>query len=449
MTSLDQYERICCVGSGSFGNVWRIRRKSDGKGLVWKELCYGTMTEKQKKLIVSEVNILRELRHPNIVRYYDRIIDKEEMKIYIVMEHCDGGDLLQLIKRTKAAKAENRMHRGIPEDQIWTYFFQLCLALKECHNRKDGKILHRDIKPANVLLCGDRLKLGDFGLARVLSEQDQLAQTQVGTPFYMSPEQTVGKAYDEKCDIWGVGCLLYELCQLEPPFKADTNYGLAQQITKGNYKELPNIYSDELKRIIRMCLHPKSTHRPSAVEIFNCKPMEMRMKELKICTASALLQHEKEDLRKKTEELERKLEELQRREQEVHLREANVEKREASVERRERELQNQQLHSHPSTYSSPNSSSSSASSVCSSCGQCSTPTMVPLSRMLPTPPSKHKNQPSDESPWPSPKSPSTEFAMSSFQMQLKAHPCSKKHDASPTTKNHTPTELYQKFKVAM
>lgn len=69
--------------------------------LVWKELNYGSMREKEKQLVVSEVNILRELRHPFIVRYYDRIIDKAATKIYIVMEYCEGGDLGGLIKRCK------------------------------------------------------------------------------------------------------------------------------------------------------------------------------------------------------------------------------------------------------------------------------------------------------------------------------------------------------------
>jgi NIMA (never in mitosis gene a)-related kinase len=78
---------------GSFGKVCKIRRKSDNKILVWKELNYGKMSEKEKQQLVSEVNILRELSHPNIVKYYDRIIDKPNAKIYIIMEYCEGGDL--------------------------------------------------------------------------------------------------------------------------------------------------------------------------------------------------------------------------------------------------------------------------------------------------------------------------------------------------------------------
>lgn len=90
---MEKYEVEKEIGKGSFGKVFKIRRIADGRSLVWKELNYGKMSEKEKQMLVSEVNILRELRHPNITRYYDRIIDKESAKLLIVMEYCAGGDL--------------------------------------------------------------------------------------------------------------------------------------------------------------------------------------------------------------------------------------------------------------------------------------------------------------------------------------------------------------------
>ena len=96
---MENYELVCQIGKGNFGRISKIIRKSDQKTLIWKELDYGQMSEKEKEQIVSEVNILRELKHPNIVRYYDRIIDKKHSRIYIIMEYCEGGDLNQLIKR--------------------------------------------------------------------------------------------------------------------------------------------------------------------------------------------------------------------------------------------------------------------------------------------------------------------------------------------------------------
>ena len=84
---------------GSFGRVSKVRHKNDGRILVWKELNYGKMNEKEKQQIVAEVNILKELQHPNIVRYFERVIDKKNLKLYIIMEYCQGGDLQQIIKR--------------------------------------------------------------------------------------------------------------------------------------------------------------------------------------------------------------------------------------------------------------------------------------------------------------------------------------------------------------
>ncbi len=90
---MENYEKLSDIGKGSFGTVSKIRRKADGKILVWKELNYGKMSEKEKQYLVAEVNILKDLNHPNIVKYYDRIIDKDQAKIYIVMEYCEKGDM--------------------------------------------------------------------------------------------------------------------------------------------------------------------------------------------------------------------------------------------------------------------------------------------------------------------------------------------------------------------
>mmetsp|Transcript_5619 Transcript_5619/g.4283 ORF Transcript_5619/g.4283 Transcript_5619/m.4283 type:complete len:138 (-) Transcript_5619:288-701(-) len=137
----------------------------------------------------------------------------------MVMEYCEGGDLTKLIKKCKNDKD------FVSEDVIWKIFFQIILALNECHNRKEGKILHRDIKPGNIFLDGqNNIKLGDFGLSRMLSVESQYALSNVGTPYYMSPEQIHEERYNEKSDIWSAGCLLYEIITLRPPFEASNHY---------------------------------------------------------------------------------------------------------------------------------------------------------------------------------------------------------------------------------
>lgn len=132
---------------------------------------------------MAEVNIQRELRHPNIVRYYDRIIDKDTSKLFIVMEHCSGGDMASLIRKRRKTKDY------FSEQMVWKVLAQMTLALLECH-RREQKVLHRDLKPGNVLFDDEgNVRLCDFGLSRMMGDESVFAYTHVGTPYYMSPEQ--------------------------------------------------------------------------------------------------------------------------------------------------------------------------------------------------------------------------------------------------------------------
>eukprot|EP00996_Jenningsia_fusiforme_P003980 NODE_477_length_2200_cov_30.273361_g439_i0.p1 GENE.NODE_477_length_2200_cov_30.273361_g439_i0~~NODE_477_length_2200_cov_30.273361_g439_i0.p1 ORF type:complete len:586 (+),score=92.02 NODE_477_length_2200_cov_30.273361_g439_i0:65-1822(+) len=324
-SSLDAYEVLETLGSGSFGRVMKVRRRSDGRILVWKELHYGAMSDREKQLLVSEVNILRELHHPNIVRYYDRVIDRERRTIYIVMEHCEGGDLQQLIRR------QRKDGRHIDEDTVWEYMMQLCLALRECHTRREGKILHRDIKPANLLLCGSgsrSVKLGDFGLARVLSNS-QLTQSTVGTPLYMSPEQIEERAYDEKCDMWAVGCLLYELCMLHPPFEAQTAATLAVRVRRLRYEPIPSdLYSQDLIRTVTLCLSLDPRNRPSADEMLALRPMALCLRERRLLESQGSIRRREEEVRRREEDIRRREEALRCRDEELRQRESDLFQRE-------------------------------------------------------------------------------------------------------------------------
>ncbi|KAF1328420.1 Nek protein kinase, partial [Globisporangium splendens] len=274
---MDAYEQVKVIGKGSFGVVTQIVRKADGKALVWKEVNYGQMSEKEKQLIVSEVNILRELRHPHIVRYLDRVIDKQATKIYIVMEYCEGGDLSQYIKRKK------REGSYIEEGFIWHIFTHIFLALKECHRHREGNvirpILHRDIKPGNIFLdSNNNAKLGDFGLAKELSSESRFAQTNVGTPYYMSPEMVNEMTYDERSDIWALGCLLYEMATLAPPFDATNQLALAKKINAGKFTRIPQQYSEGLFQVIRWMLHRQRSRRPRIEDLERVPQLQQRLR---------------------------------------------------------------------------------------------------------------------------------------------------------------------------
>ena len=100
-SKLSDYDVVKEIGSGSYGKCVKIKRRSDGKFLVWKDMDYGSMTESEKQQLVSEVNLLRELKHRFIVRYHDRVIDRSKSRLYLIMEFCSGGDLSSLISKCR------------------------------------------------------------------------------------------------------------------------------------------------------------------------------------------------------------------------------------------------------------------------------------------------------------------------------------------------------------
>ena len=145
------------------------------------------------------------------------------------------------------------------------WFVQICLALQYIHSRK---VLHRDIKSSNIFLTGNNtVKLGDFGISRVLTNSVQAANTVVGTPYYMSPEICQNKPYNFKSDVWSLGCVLYELCTLNRAFTADNLLGLVYKIVQDKYEPIPAHYSKELAQILTMLLTKDETKRPHVIEI--------------------------------------------------------------------------------------------------------------------------------------------------------------------------------------
>ncbi|XP_041467819.1 serine/threonine-protein kinase Nek2-like [Lytechinus variegatus] len=335
-SKLSDYDILYTIGSGSYGKCRKVRRKSDGKILVSKEIDYGTMGEAEKQMLVSEVNLLRELKHEFIVRYYDRIVDRSTSTIYIIMEYCEGGDLGSLISKCKKDR------KFLEESFVWKIFQQLTVALQECHRRGKGRaILHRDLKPANVFLDADHnVKLGDFGLARVLHHDTSFAKTFVGTPYYMSPEQMNRLSYNDKSDIWSLGCLLYELCSLSPPFTAPNQAALAVKIKGGHFRRLPVQYSSDLNDIISTMLKVKPASRPSIDELLAnprlSPPTSPDSSGDKKSSESDLLKKEREALLALEESLKVRERAASKREQMLNDREKELDLRERSLAARER-----------------------------------------------------------------------------------------------------------------
>jgi NIMA (never in mitosis gene a)-related kinase len=205
------------LGDGAFSTVHLVRKNSDGTMYAMKKVKMGKLSEKEKQNALNEVRILASIQHPNVIGYKDAFFESASGNLCIIMEHADNGDLLQLIEKSKKNRTK------LNEKQIWHFFVQIVRGLKTLH---DLKICHRDIKCANLFLTKDgMIKLGDLNVSKVAKKG--LMHTQTGTPYYASPEVWMDKPYDNRSDIWSLGCVLYEMITLMPPFRATSMAGLS------------------------------------------------------------------------------------------------------------------------------------------------------------------------------------------------------------------------------
>lgn len=151
----------------------------------------------------------------------------------------------------------------------------MCLGMDYLHTKK---ILHRDIKTMNIFLNKDEsIRIGDLGVAKVLCESMNFAHTMVGTPYYLSPEMCEEKPYNEKSDIWALGCVIYELCTSKHPFDANSQGALILKIVRGRYSPIPGNYSTELSELVDGCLNRDYRKRPTAGGILkkSCKFLDI------------------------------------------------------------------------------------------------------------------------------------------------------------------------------
>nr|XP_020754638.1 serine/threonine-protein kinase Nek5 isoform X1 [Odocoileus virginianus texanus] len=249
---MDQYDVIEAIGEGAFGKAYLAKRKPDSEHCVIKEINFEKMPLQEKEASKKEVILLAKMKHPNIVTFFSSF--QENNRLFIVMEYCDGGDLMKRIRR----------QRGVlfSEDQILSWFVQISLGLKHIHDRK---VLHRDIKTQNIFLSKNGMvaKLGDFGIARVLNNTMELARTCVGTPYYLSPEICQNKPYNNKTDIWSLGCVLYELCTLRHPFEANNLQQLVLKICQAHVPPISPRFSRDLQFLISQLFEVSPRDRPS------------------------------------------------------------------------------------------------------------------------------------------------------------------------------------------
>ena len=254
---MNDFQILSKLGEGAYSTVFKVKRIVDNQIYALKKVKLLNLSEKEKENSLNEVRILASVKSNFVVSYKEAFFDEKDNTLCIVMEFADRGDLYQkIVAHKKSAKF-------FEESDIWRIFIQLVKGLKALH---DLKILHRDMKSANVFLFSNGCaKLGDLNVSKVARRG--LGYTQTGTPYYASPEVWKDKPYDHKSDVWSLGCVLYEMITLRPPFRAKDMEGLFNKVCKGQYSRIPDRFSDDLFKIVQYLLIVNSIQRPSCDQI--------------------------------------------------------------------------------------------------------------------------------------------------------------------------------------
>lgn len=266
---MENYSNKNIIGEGSFSKVYQAVNKKTNKKCVLKVI---NLEDIDFKNILTEIHILTKNKTKYLISSNEVFFDTKAKSIVIDLQYFVNGDLSEKI-RIHADKKEY-----FKEPTIWKYFSQILYGTKYLH---DNGIIHRDIKTSNLLITKlGNLKLADFNTCKTIGTNlhSSLRHTQIGTPYYMSPELINDTKYNYKVDIWSIGCVLYEIILLKQAFKCNHIGRLMINIRSGNYnpikKKIVEKYSGELLKFISLTLDTSENKRPSVYELLKLLPKE-------------------------------------------------------------------------------------------------------------------------------------------------------------------------------
>ena len=265
--NLEDFEILQTLGKGSYGFVAKVKSKIDQKLYAMKMIDFSLINdEEEKQLSMNEIEIIKSLDSPHIIKYYNKFWDGQ--KLYILMEYINNGDIKGYIA------AHQNMGTPIEVRELWELFYQ-CMSGLCCIHKNN--LIHRDIKPANLFLTDDKtIKIGDFGVSASRKKtQTKLSKEtiMIGTPLYMSPEMFNHEEYGSKVDVYSLGCTFYEMCYFTPPRIPipimNVNLEIKTELQDIPIKFNKDKYPREITYLLEMMIQKDKNKRPSSSEVFN------------------------------------------------------------------------------------------------------------------------------------------------------------------------------------
>eukprot|EP01102_Stenamoeba_stenopodia_P014041 TRINITY_DN4630_c0_g1_i8.p1 TRINITY_DN4630_c0_g1~~TRINITY_DN4630_c0_g1_i8.p1 ORF type:complete len:686 (-),score=156.58 TRINITY_DN4630_c0_g1_i8:1450-3507(-) len=262
--AVGDYILIKMLGKGAFGVVYRAVHRSRGNTVAIKQLNLKKASEEDTRNLKMEIDLLRSLDHPNIVRYVDQIVNPKSSQLNIVMEYIENGSLANMV-----------MECGrFPEGLCKTYIAQTLKGLYFLHQQG---VIHRDIKGANLLITKEgKVKLADFGVSTklqaatesdssaVVAEDDDETKIPAGTPYYMAPEVIQFLGAKPVSDIWSLGCTVIELLTGEPPYFKLDPFSAMYRMVQDDYPPIPSGISNALMDFLRLSFNKDHNMRITA-----------------------------------------------------------------------------------------------------------------------------------------------------------------------------------------
>ena len=264
--SFNDFEIIQYWGNQEESAIFKVKSKTDNLIYLLKNV---KLNKKTKENVINEIKILSLLNHPNIIKLNEKFYDKSSNSLNLVFEfsNCILSNKINYIIKNKMRISENI---------IWDILTQILIGLNYLHKKN---IIHRNLKSQNIFLSKLRLiKITDFSFSVI--QNNSMIQTSTNISFYTAPEIINKQQYNFKCDIWSVGCIIYEMINLSLPFTGENKEILLKNIMKGKFNPIPEFYSDNLKSIVNDMLILDSSKRPSTDILLNYPNIKENIKKL-------------------------------------------------------------------------------------------------------------------------------------------------------------------------